>query len=31
MAASKIENAPWVRLGDYIERSMVNNSDLKLL
>lgn len=29
MAASKIENAPWVRLGDYIERSMVNNSDLK--
>lgn len=29
MAASKIEKAPWVRLGDYIERSMVNNSDLK--
>lgn len=29
MTASKIENAPWVRLGDYIERSMVNNSDLK--
>lgn len=29
MAASKIENAPWVKLGDYIERSMVNNSDLK--
>ena len=28
MAASKIEKAPWVRLGDYIERSMVNNSDL---
>lgn len=29
MAACKIEKAPWVRLGDYIERSMVNNSDLK--
>lgn len=29
MPASKIEKAPWVRLGDYIERSMVNNSDLK--
>ena len=26
---SKVENTPWVRLGDYIERSMVNNSDLK--
>ncbi len=29
MAESKIENVPWVRIGDYIERSMVNNSDLK--
>lgn len=29
MAASNTEKAPWVRLGDYIERSMVNNSDLK--
>lgn len=29
MAENKFENAPWVRLGDYIERSMVNNSDLK--
>ena len=29
MAASKIENTSWVRLGDYIDRSMVNNSDLK--
>lgn len=29
MRTHKIEHAPWVRLGEYIERSMVNNSDLK--
>lgn len=30
MAASKIENAPWVRLGDYIEPTDVRNTDNKL-
>ena len=30
MAASKIENAPWVRLGDYIESTDVRNTDNKL-
>ena len=25
----KLQKAPWVRLGDYIERSMVNNSKLE--
>lgn len=29
MTNSKIESVPWFRLGNYIERSMVNNSDLK--
>ena len=29
MAASKIENAPWVRLGDYIVECEERNSDLK--
>lgn len=29
MRTHKIEYAPMVRLGEYIERSMVNNSDLK--
>ena len=24
-----VSSVKWVRLGDYIERSMVNNSDLK--
>lgn len=30
MAASKIEKAPWVRLGDYIESTDVRNTDNKL-
>lgn len=29
MAASKIENAPWVRLGDYIVECEERNSDVK--
>ena len=27
MAASKIENAPWVRLGDYIDNVSIKNKN----